>query len=258
MLRVYSTRLDCRYIWLRVFFKMKDGFILLSRSLLDSDVFASQKLLKIWVWCLLKANFKDKAVPLKTGKGETIIKLKRGSFLFGRFKAEEELCIDGSTVYKSIHKLKDMEMIEIESNNQYSVVTICNYDKYQQVDEYKVTSNDQPSNKEVTRKEQVSNTTKNSNKEKKDNKEKKEKKEKFTPPPLETFLNYFKENGFCEKVGERAWRGYHSAEWIKSNGKPVLNWKQTCHNVWFKEENRPADQIKKTTYTPRDNRAIKL
>ena len=97
---------------------MDSGYILLSRGVLDSDVFASQKLLKIWVWCLCKANFKDRFVPLKIGKGETVVSVKRGSFIFGRHKAEEELFIDGSTIYKSIKKLEKMDMIKIESNNQ--------------------------------------------------------------------------------------------------------------------------------------------
>jgi len=142
---------------------MDNGFILLSRNILDSDVFASQKLLKIWIWCLCKANFKDKSVPLKVGKGETIVRVKRGSFIFGRNKAEEELFIDGSTIYKSMQKLKELSMIEIESNNQYSIVTISNYDAYQDSKSYKVTSKEQPSNNQVTTKEQPSNTTKNYN-----------------------------------------------------------------------------------------------
>ena len=79
---------------------MDKGFILLSRNILESEVFASQKLLKIWVWCLCKSNFKDRSVPLKVGKGETVVNVKRGSFIFGRHKAEEELFIDGSTIYK--------------------------------------------------------------------------------------------------------------------------------------------------------------
>lgn len=138
---------------------MDKGFILLSRNILESDVFASQKLLKIWVWCLCKANFKDKTIPLKVGKGEKILKVKRGSFVFGRNKAEEELFIDGSTIYKSIKKLQEMEMIKIDSNNQYSIITICKYDTYQDNKSYKVTSKEQPSNNQVTAKEQPSNTT---------------------------------------------------------------------------------------------------
>jgi hypothetical protein len=136
-----------------------NGFILLSRSILNSDVFASQKLLKIWIWCLCKANFKDRTIPLKVGKGERLVKVKRGSFIFGRFKAEEELFIDGSTVYKLIHKLKELEMIQIGSNNQYSIISICNYDTYQDASNYEVTTKEQPSNNQVTTKEQPSNTT---------------------------------------------------------------------------------------------------
>jgi len=149
---------------------MNNGFIYLSRSLLESDVFASQKLLKIWIWCLLKSNFKDKHVPLKVGKGETVVGVKRGQFIFGRHKAEEELFIDGSTIYKSIKKLEQMEMITIESNNQYSIITICNYDTYQDLNNYQVTTKEQPSNNQVTSKEQPSNTTNNYNKDNKINK----------------------------------------------------------------------------------------
>lgn len=111
------------------------------------------------MWCLCKSNFKDRSIPLKVGKGEIIVKVKRGSFIFGRYKAENELFIDGSTIYKSIKKLEEMEMIKIESNNQYSIVTVCNYDKYQDNSEYKVTTKEQPKNNQVTTNEQPSNTT---------------------------------------------------------------------------------------------------
>jgi len=150
---------------------MDNGCILLSRAILESDVFASQKLLKIWIWCLCKASFKEKSIPLKIGKGETIIKISRGQFIFGRFKAEEQLFIDGSTIYKSMQKLQELEMIQIKSNNQYSIITICNYDRYQSLENYKVTTNEQPSNNQVTTNEQPSNTTKNVNNVKKVKKE---------------------------------------------------------------------------------------
>jgi len=176
---------------------MNEGFILLSRAILDSDVFASQKLLKIWIWCLCKANFKDRSAPLKVGKGETVIRVKRGSFIFGRFKAEEELFIDGSTVYKSMKKLQEMNMINIESNNQYSIVTICKYDEYQQSENYKVTTKGQPSN-----------TTKNANKDNKDKKDINERKTEFKNSLQPLFLNlndlndfylYWTEHGINDK-----------------------------------------------------------
>ena len=187
---------------------MNEGFILLSRAILDSDVFASQKLLKIWIWCLCKANFKDRSSPLKVGKGETVIRVKRGSFIFGRFKAEEELFIDGSTVYKSMKKLQEMNMINIESNNQYSIVTICKYDEYQQSENYKVTTKGQPKDNQVTTKGQPSNTTKNANKDNKDKKDINERKTEFKNSLQPLFLNlndlndfylYWTEHGINDK-----------------------------------------------------------
>lgn len=145
---------------------MNNTYILLARSLLESEVFASQKMLKIWIWCLLKANYKDKKVPITIGRGESIVEVKRGQFLFGRFRAEEELFIDGSTIYKIMKKLEQLGNISIKSSSHYSIVTILNYDSYQNPDNYKVTTDEQPSNSRVTAKEQPSNTTK---KEKKDN-----------------------------------------------------------------------------------------
>ena len=144
-----------------------EGWIRLHRDILDSDVFASQKMLKIWIWCLCKANFKDRTVPLKIGRGETLVKVKRGQFIFGRFKAEEELFIDGSTIYKIMQRLEKMNNIKIQSNNQYSIVTINNYNDYQKKESKEVTTNEQPSNNQVTGNAQPSNTT---NKDKKDKK----------------------------------------------------------------------------------------
>ena len=148
---------------------MDNGFIALSRSLLDSEVFSSQKMLKIWIWCLLKANYKDNFVPLKIGRGEKTVKVERGQFLFGRFKAEDELFIDGSTIYKIMQKLEEIGNIKIESNNHYSVITICNYNTYQNISNYKVTANEQQTNSKRTANEQPSNTTNKEKKEKKDN-----------------------------------------------------------------------------------------
>lgn len=151
-----------------------EGYINLHRMLLDSMIFSSQTGLKIWIWLLLKASYKKRYVSLKIGKGETTVTIERGQLLFGRYKAEEELCIDGSTVYRWIKKLEENDMISIESNNQYSIITICNYDTYQTENETK----EQPSNSRVTTKEQQSNSRRTAeeqqsntyNKDNKDNK----------------------------------------------------------------------------------------
>ena len=130
-----------------------EGFINLHRTLLDSMIFSSQTGLKIWIWLLLKASYRKRYVSLKIGKGETTVTIERGQLLFGRYKAEEELCIDGSTIYKWIKKLEENEMILVQSSNQYSIITICNYDTYQGEN----TNEEQPSNNQRATKEQQSN-----------------------------------------------------------------------------------------------------
>ena len=145
-----------------------EGFIKLHRQILESQVFANSTALKIWVWCLLKANSKDKYVSLKVGRGETTIQIKIGQFLFGRFKAEEELGIDGSTIYRWIQKFStpEFDMITIESNSHYSIITINNWASYQDEDNSKRTTNEQPMNSKRTANELPLNTYKKDNKDK--------------------------------------------------------------------------------------------
>lgn len=139
-----------------------DGYFKVHRKILESQVFAHPTALKIWIWCLAKVTFKDRFLSLKIGKGEIIIKLLPGQFIFGRFKAEEELNIDGSTIYKWIQKFAspEFDMILIESNNQYSVITLTNWKEYQNENDEEVTTIEQPNNNHVTTKEQPCNTNK--------------------------------------------------------------------------------------------------
>jgi len=143
-----------------------DGFFKVHRKILDSQVFAHQTALKIWIWCLAKVTFKERFVSLKVGKGETTIKLNPGQFIFGRFKAEEELNIDGSTIYKWMQKFstKEFDMITIKSNNQYSIITLNNWERYNIINGNEeqpcnncVTTAEQPCNNCVTTAEQLHN-----------------------------------------------------------------------------------------------------
>lgn len=228
---------------------MENGFILLSRDLLEHQIFAHEKLLKIWVWCLMKANYKDKAISLKVGKGQTIVNVKRGSFIFGRHKAEEELSIDGSTIYKLMQKLEIFGSIEINSNNQYSIVSICNYDTYQQVEQKK----EQPSNNEVTTKEQPSNNErtqliKTINKKKKNNNS-----DNIESTMLieQNVIDYFISNGYSKEAAIKFFKYYSESDWKDSKGNKVKNWKQKALMVWFKDENKiTQNDVKHTNYCP--------
>jgi len=148
---------------------MDSGWIKLYRCSLDSRVFNNEGLLKIWIWCLLKANHSSQWVNLKTGRGTIEIECKEGQFIFGRNSAAKELKMDGNTVWKRMQKLKNIENITIESNKQYSLITIINWHTYQSLQE----ESNSKGNKQVTSKQQASNTNKNVKNEKNDKKKNK-------------------------------------------------------------------------------------
>lgn len=104
----------------------------------DSRIWANPDLLKLWLWCLAKATYLDeKWVSIKSGKGFIDIEIKRGQFLYGRHSAASELDINPSTMRERISKLQKLGFIDIKSDKQYSIITICNYDYYQKRDNEK-------------------------------------------------------------------------------------------------------------------------
>jgi len=112
---------------------MNDGWVKLWRCSMDSRVWKNPGLWQVWCWCLLKANHKDKKwESVSTGRGTTEVLVKRGQFVFGRHKASEELLMPGRTVYDRMKKLEKVGNIVIQSNRHFSLVTILNYEKYQE------------------------------------------------------------------------------------------------------------------------------
>ena len=125
------------------------SYIKLFRKILKSPIWDNEKALKIWIWCLLKATH----IERKQLVGQQIINLEKGQFIFGRKKASEELKMKESTIYKYIKLLEDEQMLSINSNNKFSVVSIEKWGDYQ-IEELK-------NNNKITTREQQSNTNKN-------------------------------------------------------------------------------------------------
>jgi hypothetical protein len=57
-------------------------------------------------------------------------------------------------------------------------------------------------------------------------------------PTIDEVIKYFLENGFKTESAKLAWNYYNESNWIDSNGKKVLNWKQKMRGVWFRDENK--------------------
>lgn len=104
-----------------------EGWIKLYRQLLESPIFNNEKLLKVWIWCLLKATHKG----YEQFVGKQLIYIKAGQFVTGRKRASEELKLKEGTVYDYIKTLEKEKMLSIKSNNKFSIISITNWEKYQ-------------------------------------------------------------------------------------------------------------------------------
>jgi hypothetical protein len=104
----------------------------LHRSIMDSRVFQNEGLLKVWIWCLCRANWKRCYVAITTGRGSTEVELQPGQFIFGRATAAKALRMKSATVQDRMRKLVDIKNIIMQPVTHYSIVTICNWATYQE------------------------------------------------------------------------------------------------------------------------------
>ncbi len=126
-----------------------DGWLKLYRSILDSAVFQDPEVLKVWIWLLCNVAF-EQHDTMCYGK---VIHLKPGQIATGRKKIAQCTDLNETKVYRALTALKSLGNIEIKATNKYSIVTVINWDKYQE-ENGKRTSSEQQTNSKQTPEEQ--------------------------------------------------------------------------------------------------------
>lgn len=145
-----------------------DGWLKLYRSILDSAVFQDAEILKVWIWLLCNVAF-EQHDTICYGK---VIHLKPGQIATGRKKIAQCTDLSENKVYRALTTLKSLGNIEIKATNKYSIITVVNWDKYQD-ENGKRTTNEQQKNSKTTTEEQQDNNKRTQHKNGKN--EKKEK-----------------------------------------------------------------------------------
>jgi len=161
-----------------------EGWIKLHRKLLENPIFLKPELLQLFVYCLLKANHKAQKIIFNGQE----IEIKIGQFITGRNAMAKDLKQNPITTYKRLKILENLQILNIKSNNKFSVVTVVNYGLYQSEE---IKRNTKRNNKGTTR-EQQGNTNKN------DKNDKNDKKYKIIRSPIEIAIDDFKE--FRKKI----------------------------------------------------------
>lgn len=106
----------------------------------------------VFIHCLISANWKD-------GRFEGRV-IKRGSFVTGRKKLAEELGMSEQQIRTALNHLISTNEITIATTNKYSVITIVNYEMYQQVNQQnnqQLTNNQPTTNQQLTTIEEYKN-----------------------------------------------------------------------------------------------------
>lgn len=125
---------------------MKRGYVKLWRKTIDSLVFAHEGMLKLFILCLLKANHEPADVTIPGILSP--IHVESGQFITGRNSLYEDYhqlhlrkrtrrkpAPHATTLYRWLLTLQDMSILHIKSHNKYSIISIINWNQYQQVDQ---------------------------------------------------------------------------------------------------------------------------
>jgi len=106
---------------------MHRGYIKIWRKIQDSGIGSNPFILGVAINMILDANWKDTTTIFN--KQPTTI--KRGQFIFGRKAYAAKLKTTERKIRTAVETLKNVQLIDQQTTNKYSIITICNYSKYQ-------------------------------------------------------------------------------------------------------------------------------
>lgn len=105
------------------------GSVIISRSIFDHEFFAEEPMTEreAWMWMIMDAAWK----PHRKRAGDFVVDLGRGQlaasvrFMAGVWKWTP------ARVQRFIKRLQALDMISLKTDTGVSVITVCNYNKYQ-------------------------------------------------------------------------------------------------------------------------------
>jgi len=214
-----------------------EGWIKLYRKFTDWEWFEISEMVHLFIYLLINANHED---------GEWRgIKIKRGQIVTGLNSLNKKTKISIRTLRTCLDKLKKTKEIDIQATNKYSIITICNYESYQNGN----TTTDKQTDKQPTSNRQ---TTDN----KQEGKEGKNVKNNIIPE-FEEFKKFALENDLTINISalELKYKSWVENNWRDGNNKKIINWKSKILNTipYLKNNNNGFNQQHSKSGTKRVN-----
>ena len=206
---------------------MKRGYVKLWRKALDNNLIKNHKAWCVFSYFLLTAEYSEHTV-LMNG---CAVNLKPGQIVTGRKVLSAALGLSEKEIRTAIGILEKLKIVAIQRANKYSIVSLVNWDSYQ---------NEGP--QEGQQKGQVWATSKEYIRESEsESPQPPEGAIEFQPPSIEDVEGYIKLKGY--RVDAREFFETNAANgWTWKKGKkrlPIKNWKKVL-SVWNQNANKYA------------------
>ena len=225
-----------------------DGFIALHRKMLDWEWYTDANVMRVFLHCLLKANY-----DTRNWRGITI---ERGQFITSITTLASELELSAMQIRIALDKLQRTSEITISTTNKYSVISVCNYESYQDINnpEQHATQHakGQANNKQTTSKQQQHNNNNNiTNKQyitksttdvvPKDEPSKK----RFVKPTIEEIQAYCTERG--NGISAERFFAYYEANGWRVGRNPMKDWRAAVRTWEQQDGGRVKRQQREST-----------
>lgn len=196
---------------------VSNGFVKIHRKLLDNPISDKPNYLAVWLFLILEANHKDACIIFDNQK----MTIKRGQCLTSIRKISKKFKLSLGSVHNILKYLISERMIERSGNNRCSLVTIINYDLYQEVE--------RKTEQSVNSSRTVRETNKKNKNEK--NEKKRESKLDYLLNLLDEDYEYFTKEFYINSVQVKL-EGKKCHNWVVSKGKEkeYKNFKATLRN----------------------------
>lgn len=201
-----------------------NGFIVLHRKILDWEWYNDVNTFRLFVHLLLTANHEDHEFHGRI--------IKRGQVATSLTNLATSVSLTIRQTRTSLEHLISTGEVTNESTNQYRVISIVNYDKYQDYRQAKRQAIDKrPTNEEASNRQANRQQYNNINN---INNINNNKSIGGMPPTLEDISTYIKEIG--GKVDpEKFYDHYASCGWVLKGGQKMKDWRAAVRN-WERRE----------------------
>lgn len=198
------------------------GWVKLWRKLTQSQMYRSMTSAQrdVMIQCLILANHEEKEWEW----GSQVFKCKPGQFITSLESLRESCAQDVSIqmIRTTIQKLEKWDFLANKSTKTGRLITVKNWELYQQEQQTQQQTQQQTANKQPT-------TTEEEEEGKEDNKKRER---RFTPPSKQETADFFRQNGSTVEEAGKYWYHFDANGWKVGGRSPMKNW-QSAAKKWI-------------------------